>query len=140
MRSPIRTAISRHLHTARPPHLQLMFENQPVRLQPDAASWLHLQLDWQQDDSLLPLLDRPASSGRLLACLAVAAGQGTDHLDADTDWLEAALSWRCFGPVCVGALQAVSAGVPARLSGPGLYTACFAAPLLPVSANRRTDS
>ena len=133
MRSQIRTAISRHLHEARPAHLQLMFENRPLRLQPDAASWLHIQLDWQQPDAGFALLDQPGPSGRLLACLAVAAGGGTTRLDEDSDWLAAILSWRCFGPVCLGGLTAAQTPVPARLSGPGLYTACFAAPVLPVT-------
>ena len=133
MRARIRTAISRHLHSTRPDHMQILFENRPLRLRAGTASWLHLQLDGQPDEAGLSVLGPPVLAGRVLACLAVAAGQGTDQLDSDTDWLTTALSWRYFGPVCLGGLRAASVPVPARLSGPGLYTACFAAPLLPLS-------
>lgn len=130
MRTVVRTALLRHLHDARPAGLQILFENRPVRLRPEAGGWLHLHLDWQTADPAYFLLGGPSVQGRLLACLAVSAGQGTDRLDADTDWLAAALSFRCVGPVCLGALQAAAGPVPPYLSGPGLYTVCLAAPFV----------
>ena len=133
MRNQIRTAISRHLHDRRPADLQLIFENRPLRLRADAASWLHIRFDWQAQDTGFALLAPSGPSGRLLACLAVEAGGGTARLDRDADWLVTTLSWHCFGAVCLGGLVAASAAVPARLSGPGFYTACFAAPVLPVT-------
>lgn len=130
MRVDVRTALLRHLHDTRPAGLQILFENRPVRLRPDASGWLHLHLDWQTADPAFSVLDGASVQGRLLACLAVSAGQGTDSLDSRTDWLAAALAFRCIGPVCLGALQAAAGSVPPNLSGPGLYTVCLAVPFV----------